>query len=142
MLYYSDLHNETLTLSAPCALSLAHNPDELNPSEIQRIVYHYFLYESDQIPQEYMPVIVYEILRRKPTTREIYYAQQFYRWIERSYIHLENYILDLTLIDGQSEHLCAEEILFSFEQQYRLKLDPRELWIPIVQRLLSFHSFY
>lgn len=107
----------------------------LVPNELKRIVFYYFLENSNITPESYMNQIINEIANRSPLKEEICNATNYYKWLKKYYLLLENYIIDLI---NNLKYLPNEEYIFeSFQQQYNVILSPEDIWKNIIYNFLN-----
>lgn len=115
---------------------------ELKASEIQQIVFDYFLHEGLRRPEDYMKEIVKEIAGRTPEPSELHYASKIYKWIKNTFYTIENYILQLIY----DQHISVSEldpmnIFYSYQDDYSTKLSPRDFWLQIITLILQDHGY-
>jgi hypothetical protein len=109
----------------------------LQPEEIKKIVYDYFLNETHLRPQYYMKEIVYKIVHREPYIDELHLAKRLYDWLRRYHSILDTYIIELVLCMGYDpEDIDPDEILSSFELDTGIKLEPISYWSQLASKMV------
>jgi hypothetical protein len=107
----------------------------LVPNELKRIVFYYFLENSNITPDNYMNQIINEIANRSPLKEEIYNANNYYKWLKKYHLLLENYMIELIY---NLKYIPNEEYIFqTFQQKYNVILSPEEIWKQIIYNFLN-----
>ena len=127
----------------PCPFSMQQMQEHLpkttclHPEEVRQIVYDYFLHEPYTKPQYYMKEIVYEIAHREVYPDELHLAKRLYDFLRRHYSILDSYLIELVLCMGHDpQELEARDILVSFELDTHLKLESKDYWMQVIQRMI------
>jgi len=111
---------------------------EVIPSELQRIVLHYFFNEQWNHPDNYLTEIIREITRRDPSPYERHYVCHFDNWLRKYYTVLDTYIIELIIVNGYDpSEMEPSEIIRDFEKEYHICLEPEDAWKRIVKQILQ-----